>query len=113
VQAPENPSAVHRVFVAMMASSGGRGKSPGGGGGQGGGGKKPSSPSQLNGDIDKGKAPKTVARADSPRIPYEKPHVHFTSGDALNSDGTWKHGGRPLSNTEKSWLTGHGWTLPS
>ena len=78
-----------------------------------GGGATPSSPSQLNRDIRKGKAPNTVDRADSPRISYEKPHVHFKSGDALNSDGTWKHGGRPLSNAEKSWLTSHGWAFPA
>lgn len=68
---------------------------------------------------DKGIAPKTVLRANAPKIPHEKPHVHLSDSaksrqdrHALNSDGTWKYGGRKLANDEKKWLKRHGWTLP-
>jgi hypothetical protein len=33
-------------------------------------------------------------------------------GSALNVDGTWKHGGRALTNVQKQWLTSNGWSLP-
>ncbi|MBQ3246323.1 MAG: hypothetical protein IJB06_06385 [Bacteroidales bacterium] len=40
---------------------------------------------------------------------YEKPHVHFKDGNTLNQDGTWKHGGRDLTNKEKEFLKRYGW----
>jgi RHS repeat-associated protein len=74
---------------------------------------EPESPGRLNQEIRRGQAPRTVGSADSPRFPHEKPHVHFKDGNALNSDGTWKHGGRDLTNAEKSWLQSKGWQLPT
>ena len=38
--------------------------------------------------------------------------MHFKDGNALNQDGTWKHGGRELTNEEKKYLKGIGWKIP-
>ncbi|HEX5423467.1 MAG TPA: hypothetical protein VFW94_07955 [Candidatus Acidoferrales bacterium] len=62
--------------------------------------------------VERGQAPKSVDRVDSPRFPNEKPHVEFKDGNALNNDGTWKHGGRELTNAEEQWLESNGWTMP-
>ncbi|MGW4116857.1 PA14 domain-containing protein [Actinosynnema sp. NPDC004786] len=74
---------------------------------------------RINSDVRKGRAPKTVKRADTGKIPGEQEHVHLKdkpnqsqAPHALNKDGTWKHGGRPLTNEEKSYLKGQGWVLP-
>ncbi len=66
----------------------------------------------LPSQVQKGQAPKSVDRVDSPRFPNEKPHVEFKDGNALNNDGTWKHGGRELTNAEKDWITQNGCNLP-
>jgi hypothetical protein len=84
----------------------------GGGNDKGGGGRKRTSPNQMNQQVHSGQAPDSVESVDSPRFPYEKPHIHFTDGSALNIDGTWKHGGRELTNPEKEWITANGWSLP-
>jgi RHS repeat-associated protein len=71
------------------------------------------SPNQMQNEIDIGKAPRSCDRVDVPKIKGEKLHVHLDKGKhALNVDGTWKHGGRALTNPEIEWLTKHGWTLP-
>lgn len=67
---------------------------------------------RVNSAIRKGQAPKTIERADTGKILGEKDHVHFTDDNALNIDGTWKHGGRILTNAEKTFLSAHGWRLP-
>ena len=43
---------------------------------------------------------------------YGKPHIHFTDKSALNIDGTWRHGGRALSNKEKEFIEAIEWELP-
>jgi uncharacterized protein RhaS with RHS repeats len=53
-----------------------------------------------------------VDRVDKGIGPFEKDHVHFTDDSALNSDGTWKHGGWALSNKKAAWITSNGWSLP-
>ncbi len=73
---------------------------------------KATSPNQMQKQVEAGQAPNSVDRVDSPRFPYEKPHIEFNDGNALNNDGTWKHGGRELTNTEKDWITNNGWSLP-
>ena len=44
----------------------------------------------------------------------EQDHIHFKGkgNNALNIDGTWKHGGRELTNEEKKYLKGIGWKIP-
>lgn len=64
---------------------------------------------QLKKAIEKGKAPKSIDRYDVGRGDYEKPYVHFKDGNALNQDGSWKHGGRDLTNKEKEFLKRYGW----
>jgi Pretoxin HINT domain len=64
---------------------------------------------QMNQEIQSGSAPMTVERVDTGKILGEQTHVHFTDGAALNLNGTWKHGGRPLSNAEIGWLRSFGW----
>lgn len=75
--------------------------------------RKATSPNQMNQQIRQGKAPKDVKRVDTTKVPGEQPHIHFKDGAALNKDGTWKHGLRKLTETEKQWLQENGWNLPS
>jgi hypothetical protein len=69
---------------------------------------------KMQDQVERKQAPKSVDRVCEGRGPFEKDHVHFGRDEkhALNFDGTWKHGGRPLTNAEADWITGHGWTLP-
>jgi hypothetical protein len=69
-------------------------------------------PGNLQRQIELGKAPKGVERADKGRGDFEKDHVHFSDGSALNYDGTWKHGRRDLTREEMYWLKENGWNLP-
>ena len=66
----------------------------------------------MNEQVKKGQAPKSVARVDKGRIPHEKDHINFKDKNALNHDGTWKHGGRTLTNNEVEWIEKNGWTIP-
>jgi RHS repeat-associated protein len=75
--------------------------------------QKPTSPNQMQKQVEQGKAPKTIDRVDKGIGPHEKDHVHFSDGSALNSDGTWKHGSHTLTNAEKGWLQQNGWSLPT
>ncbi|MFZ6027927.1 MAG: RHS repeat-associated core domain-containing protein [Chloroflexota bacterium] len=70
-------------------------------------------PNQMNQAILRGKAPAGVKQVHMPKVPGEQLHVHFTDGSALNIDGTWKHGGLELSNSQMEWLKQNGWKLPS
>ena len=70
---------------------------------------------QMNQEIKKGTAPKSIIRIDQAyqsRPGDEYAHVHFVDGAALRDDGTWKHNPRTLTNAEKDWLRKWGWTLP-
>jgi len=69
-------------------------------------------PGNLQKQIEQGKAPKSVDRADKGRGDYEKDHIHFEDGPALNSDGTWKHGEKSLTQQEVEWLQKNGWDYP-
>jgi hypothetical protein len=68
------------------------------------------SPNQMNKAIQNGQAPKSIERVDIGKIKGEQTHVHLDDGSALNVDGSWKHGGRQLTNAEKDWLRGSGWS---
>ena len=70
------------------------------------------SPGNLQRQVEKGQAPKSVDRVDKGRGPFEKDHIEFKSGDALNQDGTWKHGGRELTGEEAEWVQKNGWNPP-
>ena len=68
---------------------------------------------QMQQQVVRGKAPKTITRVEKAiRERMEKAHVHFKDGSALNRDGTWKHGGKKLTNKECKWLKEAGWRLP-
>ena len=43
---------------------------------------------------------------------WEKPHIHFDGGSAVNIDGTFKHVGKPLTNAQKRFLESIVWELP-
>jgi hypothetical protein len=76
--------------------------------------RKAPSVNQAQKEVERGKAPKSIDRFDKghPQL-REQPHVHFKDGNALNQDGTWKHGpGRQLTNDEKDFLTDFGWQAP-
>jgi len=76
---------------------------------------KNASVNRMQQEVARGQAPRSVIRVDqaSLRLGDQSAHVHFEGNHALKDDGTWKHGGRPLSREEKAWLTKHGWTLPA
>lgn len=67
---------------------------------------------ELQKQVEKGQAPDSVDRVDKGVGPYEKDHVHFKDDHALNRDGSWKHGGRRVTNKEKKWLEDNGWQVP-
>ena len=70
---------------------------------------------QLKEDIRKGKAPKRIVRIDpGTNKPGEQVHIHFKGkgNNALNKDGTWRHGGVELTNEEKKYLKEIGWKIP-
>ncbi len=67
---------------------------------------------ELQKEVEKGRVPDSVDRVDKGLGPYEKDHVHFKDDHALNHDGTWKHGGRNVTNKEKKWLEENGWEVP-
>ncbi len=71
-------------------------------------GQKPKSPNQLKQDIERGRAPISIKRCDLKKD-NDKSHVHFKDGNALYKDGTWKHGGRELTNKEKDFLKRYDW----
>ena len=54
----------------------------------------------MNDKAKRGQAPQDVDRVDKGRGDFEKDHVHFKDGSALNNDGTWKHRKRDLTNKE-------------
>jgi len=97
--------------VQILAMLRGRNGSGGGGGDGGSSGRVPSV-NQMNQEIKRGSAPKGINRVDKPLIPFEKYHVHFDDGSALNIDGTWKHGQSALSSAQVEWLLKYGWTIP-
>ena len=75
-------------------------------------GKKPTSPNQMQNQVNRGQAPKDVKRVDNPK--QGQPHVHFKDGTALNQDGSVHdaHNGIPkLSNEVKEWLLKNGWSI--
>lgn len=47
-----------------------------------------SSPSEMQKQVERGKAPKEVNRVDNAHGSSKQPHVHFKDGTALNRDGS-------------------------
>jgi len=74
--------------------------------------REKTTPGNLQKQVQQGKAPKSVERVDKGRGDYEKDHVHFEDGSALNIDGSWKHGGRKVTRQEAEWLLKNGWKIP-
>ena len=74
---------------------------------------KPKNPNQLNQEIQRGQAPKGIARIDrgSKSVKGEQTHVHFDNGNALNIDGTWKHGQGIITKAQREWLIKNGWKI--
>ncbi|MBU4510157.1 hypothetical protein KJ830_03810, partial [bacterium] len=68
---------------------------------------------QMNQQIKKGQSPKSVERVDAGKGAFEKNHIHFDDGSALNCDGTWKHGEKKLTKLEIEWLINNGWIIPN
>jgi RHS repeat-associated protein len=66
----------------------------------------------LQKQVEQNKAPKSIDRIDRGRGEYEKDHVHFKDGSALNYDGSWKHGEKLLTRDEIQWMTKNGWVPP-
>jgi RHS repeat-associated protein len=72
--------------------------------------------SQIEQDIHKGRAPRSIERLDKAKKAREAhkeiPHIHFKDGAALKINGTWKHGARKLTNAEIKYLKQIGWNIP-
>lgn len=110
----QHPNIEALIMIGAMVEGGGDPIEGEGEGGEGVGEfAEPTSPNQMNQQVVRGQAPDSVDRVDVPRTPYEKPHIEFKDGNALNNDGTWKHGGRPLTNVEIDWIIENGWKLPT
>jgi hypothetical protein len=74
---------------------------------------QPTSTNQMNKQVERGQAPKSVDRVDPGNEgTREQPHIHFIDGKILNGDGTWRDNGCPLTNQERDWIQNNGWTLP-
>ncbi len=76
---------------------------------------EPSSPGNMQRQVEKGQAPNSVDRVDKgdPNNPGDKePHIHFKDKSALTQSGAWKHGGRDLTAAERKWITGNNWKVP-
>ena len=74
---------------------------------------KPTSPNQMQKQVEQGKAPNGVDRGDSAHILGQQPHVHFSDGTAINMNGTVHdiHRGIPnITNSIAKWLSTNGWT---
>ena len=84
----------------------------GSGGSADGGSSRRSAAGNMQKQVERGQAPRSVDRVDRARFPYEKDQVYFKDGSALNYDGTWKHGGRTITSVEAGWLTQNGWVVP-
>jgi len=76
--------------------------------------QKAKSINQLQKDVEKGRAPKGIERFDSPKVKGEQEHVHFegSGNNALNKDGTWKHGNVELTKKQIEYLKENGWKTP-
>jgi len=73
---------------------------------------KPTSPNQMQKQVEKGQAPSTVVRVDNPKLPGQLPHVHFNDGTAININGSVHDamkGVHNLTNAERVWLIDNGW----
>ena len=66
----------------------------------------------LQKQVEQRKAPKSIDRVDRGRGNYEKDHIHFNDGAALNYDGSWKHGEKQLTRDEIQWIQKNGWITP-
>ena len=73
---------------------------------------KKKTPGNMDEQVKRGQAPKSIKRVNNAKIPHEKDHIHFKDNHALNHDGTWKHNGRPLTKEEIKWILKNKWTLP-
>ena len=72
---------------------------------------KPTSPNQMQKQVERGQAPRTVLRVDYDKITGST-HVHFRDGTALNMDGSVHdaiNGVHQLTNSELAWLLKNGW----
>jgi RHS repeat-associated protein len=74
--------------------------------------ERPTPASRMDMEVKRGQAPAGIERVDRGAGPWEKDHVHFKDGSALNFDGTWKHGNGTITNRQARWLRDHGWELP-
>ena len=77
--------------------------------------KKPSSPGQMQKEVERGKAPKDVKRVEKGHTPGQEDHVHYKDGTSSTKSGKVhdKHKGEPKpSGKTKTWLEEHGWKTP-
>ena len=75
-------------------------------------GKKPTSPNQMQKQVERGQAPRTVVRVDNPKDSGQLPHIHFSDGTAMNIDGSIHdamNGRHTLTNSERIWIFDNGW----
>ena len=74
--------------------------------------QKPTSPNQMNKQVERGQAPKGVQRVDNPDAQYAEPHVHFDDGTSITQSGKIHdagHGTPRLTNAIIDWLHNNGW----
>ena len=75
-------------------------------------GKKPTSLDQMQKQVERGQAPRSVVRVDDPKNSGQLPHIHFSDGTAMNIDGSIHDamkGRHTLTNSERIWIFDNGW----
>ncbi len=76
---------------------------------------KPSSPSSMQKEVERGQAPREIERVDRGHIPGQEAHVHYSDGTSSNVGGGVHdaHRGMPRPTKKaRKWLISHGWTPP-
>ncbi|PHM75348.1 RHS repeat-associated core domain-containing protein [Xenorhabdus cabanillasii JM26] len=78
-------------------------------------GPKPSKPTVMQKEVERGQAPREIERVDKGHIPGQEPHVHYKDGTSSNQSGGIHDAHKGVPNpTRKAieWLRDHGWTPP-
>jgi len=73
---------------------------------------KATSPNQMQKQVERGQAPRSVNNVHKPHVTGQKPHIHFKDGTSLNIDGSVHdkmNGTHILTNDEQIWLFENGW----
>lgn len=72
----------------------------------------PLNPNQTNHLVQQARAPRGIGRTDIGKIKGEQQHTIIIGVGAINIDGTWRHGGGALTNSQANFLRSNGYNIP-